>query len=327
MATALVTGVNGFVGSHLAELLLQRGWSVRGLVRRTSDLRWVSSDRLQLEYGEVTDPGSLGPAVEGVDVVFHVAGTVRARSESEYHAVNAGGTANVARAAASAAARPRRLVLLSSMAAAGPSSPERSRHEDDPESPLDAYGRSKLAAERELVQAAGGVEWTVVRAPAVYGPRDRGFLLLARMSARGWAPRIGGRRRPISVIHVRDLARGVLAAAESESAPGRTYYMAHPEPTSWEEMGSLMAGALGRRCRVLSVPGRMVPVIGRVTGMVSAVAGRPNPLAPDRLGALLSPGWVCDGSRARAELGFRADIDTAHGAAGTMSWYRWEGWA
>jgi dihydroflavonol-4-reductase len=326
LATALVTGVNGFVGSHLAELLLERGWHVRGLVRRTSDLRWIPRSGVELEYGEVTDPDSLGRAVEGVDVVFHLAGVVRARSEADYLRVNAGGTANVARAAVSAASRPRRMVLLSSLAAAGPSRIDRSRQEDDPDSPLDAYGRSKLAGERELVAAAAGVPWTVVRAPAVYGPRDRGFLVLARMSARGWVPRIGGRRQPISIVHVRDLSRGMLAAADFGSAAGRTYYVTHPEPTNWEELGRRMAGVLGRRARALPVPGCLVHAVGRAAGIAAAAAGKANPLPPDRLGALLAPAWTCDGSRARAELGFRAEVGTGDGLRETVTWYRREGW-
>ena len=87
--TALVTGANGFVGSHLTDLLIDRGWKVRCLVRRTSNLRWLPRDRVEICYGEVIDPESLAPAVRGADVVFHVAGVTHADSEAGYNAVNA----------------------------------------------------------------------------------------------------------------------------------------------------------------------------------------------------------------------------------------------
>ncbi len=171
---------------------LARGYRVRCLVRRTSKLAWLPVDRVELVYGEVTEPESLTEAARGVEVVYHVAGITRASTQAEYDRVNADGCANVARAAAAGGSR--RVVLVSSLAAGGPSVPGRARTEDDPDTPCDAYGRSKLRGESALKAEAGSAAWTIVRPPAVYGPRDVSFLVLARLAQRGWVPAIGRSR-------------------------------------------------------------------------------------------------------------------------------------
>ncbi len=324
MPTALVTGANGFVGSHLAEELLARGWRVRALVRTTSNLRFLP-ERAEKAYGEIVDPRSLEEAVEGADTVFHVAGVVRAPGERAYEKVNAEGAGNLARAAASRSTAPRRFVLVSSLAAGGASERDRPRREEDPEAPKGAYGRSKLAGERAIRDALGRIPWTILRPPSVYGPRDTSFLMLGRLAKRGWTPRLGGGQR-VSVIHVRDLVRGILAASESDAAVGRIYYPTHPRAVTWEECGRYLARGLGKRAHAFYVPGFVIPWVGRAGAALARAAGRPNPVPADRLRDLLAPAWTCDPSRSEAELGFRAEIDAEPGLAETARWYREEGW-
>ncbi len=323
MTLALVTGASGFVGSHLADALLARGHRVRCLVRRTSKLAWLPVDRVELVYGEVTEPQALAEAARGIEVIYHVAGITRATDPEEYDRVNAGGCAHVARAAAAEGAR--RLVLVSSLAAGGPSVAGRARTEDDPDTPCNSYGRSKLRGETLLKSEAGSTAWTILRPPAVYGPRDVSFLLLARLAARGWVPAIGRVAQHVSLIHARDLAEAIVAASESDRTIGRTYYVAHPEITDWESLGRLIAARLGRRVRRLRIPRRGIPAVGRIAGIAAAMSGRPNGLPPDRLADLLAPGWVCSGARAETDFGFRARIDAVTGFAETVDWYRREG--
>jgi nucleoside-diphosphate-sugar epimerase len=293
------------------------------MVRRTSRLTWLPADRVELVYGEVTDSEALSDAARGIDVIYHVAGITRAETHAEYDRVNADGCAHVARAAAQTGVR--RVVLVSSLAAGGPSLVGRARTEDDPDVPCNSYGRSKLRGEALLKAEAGGTEWTILRPPAVYGPRDVSFLILARLARRGWVPAIGRVPQQVSLIHARDLAEAIVAASESERASGRTYYVAHPEVTDWESLGRLIAARLGRRVSRLRVPRPAIPLLGRVAGVAAALTGRPNALLPDRLADLLAPAWVCSGARAETDFGFRARIDAAAGFAETVDWYRAEG--
>jgi nucleoside-diphosphate-sugar epimerase len=323
---ALVTGATGFVGSHTVEALLTQNYRVRCLVREQSDLSALPRERVELCRGTLTDAAALDAAVLGTDLVIHGAGRMRADDEQAYEEVNVLGTRNLVEAVKRRAPRLRRFVLVSSLAAGGPSSLVHPRSEDDPDQPQNAYGRSKRRGEDEVERLGTAVAWTILRPVAVYGPRDRSFLVLARLAARGFLFRLGGARQPVQLIHVRDLARAILRAGEEERAVGRRYYLAHPQPTEWTEVGALMARVVGKRVRTLSLPRGVIPVVGRCAAIGSRVLRQPNVLPADRLRDLLAPAWTCATRRAAEELGFRAEINLPAGVAETMAWYRSAGW-
>jgi len=323
--SALVTGASGFVGSHLVEELLDRGWRVRCLVRRTSTLSWIPTDRVELAYGGVTEPGTLPEALQGVDTVFHVAGVVEAPDESVYHRVNAEGTGHVARALRLANPGYRRFVLVSSVAAAGPSRVGSPRREEEPEQPTSPYGRSKLGGETELKSALDD-RWTILRPPAVYGPRDVGFLRLFQMVGKGMAPRFTGRPQKLTVVHVEDLVRGILDAATHADTVNRAYFITHPEITDWDGMGRAVASALGCSYRGIKVPKGALPVAAGVMGFLTGLIRKPNPMPPDRVRDLLEPAWTYSADAARRDFGFAAVRDLASGIPHTAAWYRETGW-
>ena len=183
----LVTGATGFIGSHLAERLLADGHRVRCLVRRTANRRWLGDPRLELADGSITEPSSLPAAVAGIDIIFHVAGLTAARSREEFFRGNHDGTKNMLEAAARAG-KPLRFVHVSSQAAAGPSPTATPIDESFPCRPITAYGESKRAAEEEVLKYADQFPITIVRPPAVYGPRDNGVYTFFRQSNPAFFP-------------------------------------------------------------------------------------------------------------------------------------------
>jgi len=258
-------------------------------------------------------------------VVFHLAGITRADSEAGYDRVNVHGTRNLVEASRSAGAV-RRLVLISSLAAGGPSSRGEARREPDPEAPVNAYGRSKLRGEHALRESAGNLDWSILRPAAVYGPRDKAFLMLARMVRKGWTFQVSGPRQEVSVIHVRDVVQGTLRAADPSAPGGQVHYLAHPHATDWVEIGETMARCLSRSVRTLTLPRGLVPVVGRLAGAWAAVTRGENRLPSDRIRDLLAEAWTADPGRAVAELGFVPGIDLAAGLGETLTWYEEEGW-
>ena len=196
--SALVTGATGFVGSHLVDALVAENWRVRCLVRRSSDLRWIPQQRIELAYGGLDEPAALGNALGGVEVVFHLAGVTSALTRDGYFRVNVDGTRRLVEVV-SKHAPGALLVLCSSLAAAGPARTGRPLTEADPPIPIGPYGESKLAAERLV--GSSGLRHVIVRPPAVYGPRDRDMLHAFRLAACGWAPRIGPSSQRISLVH------------------------------------------------------------------------------------------------------------------------------
>jgi uncharacterized protein YbjT (DUF2867 family) len=214
-----VTGATGFIGTTLIEQLLARGDEVRALVRdvgRASELRAMGAD---LVRGDVARPDSLAEAVPDVDVVVHLAGIVKAVSRAEFFSVNVEGTRSLARVVARSARA--KFVLVSSLAAAGPSTPGRPRVETDRPAPVSIYGQSKLAAEDALRAFAPTLDASIIRPPIVYGPRDKEFLpSLFRLARTGVVAKSGTGRRGLHLGGARprrDVSAGPAGRSRAHS--------------------------------------------------------------------------------------------------------------
>ena len=318
----LVTGATGFVGSHLVEALRRRHAEVTALVRSTGKAHALESQGVRLVAGDLHDPAALERAAAGQDVIFHVAGLVAAMDEAEFLRVNREGTAGLLEAADRS--RVRRFVLVSSMAAGGPSAPGRPHTGAEPPRPVTAYGRSKLAAE-ELVRA-GRVPWTILRPPMVYGPRDREVLKVFRLARLGIAPVFGEGTQELSAVHGADLAQAIITAALAERAVGRLYYACHPETFTSAAFVRSVGAALGRSVRILRLPRPLGSAALSVTGAAARLAGRPTILTPDKANEFFQAAWTGDPRPLVEETGWAPEFNLEGGLAHTYEWYRSAGW-
>lgn len=324
VAPVLVTGATGFVGWHVVEALVRAGLPIRALVRRTSDTQRLRQVGAELVVAELTDEAALRQAALQTSAVVHLAALTRARSEAEYHRVNAEGTAVLARAAAGTDTEPRRFVYLSSLAAVGPAPAGSPVGLGDTPRPLTAYGRTKLAGEQALLEQAG-ITPLILRAPAVYGPRDRDLYRFFRLAARGVLPVPSGPERPLQLIHVADLAEAVVRAVQVPAASG-IVHVADAVSYTWESVARMVAQAVGRDARVVRVPAGLISVAAAASENLARWSGRATIFNRDKALELLAPGWLCETEAAREKLGFEARIPLADGLRETARWYRNEGW-
>lgn len=321
----LITGATGFVGSHVVEAFGRHGLPVRVLVRKTSDLRRLPASGVERVEGSLEDVVSLARAVRDADVVVHLAALTRAHTEKEYHRANVLGTANLLDALRRAEPRPRRLVYLSSLAAVGPSIGGIPVGSADTPRPLTAYGRSKLAGEALCLRAAEEFEVVILRAPAVYGPRDRDLLHFFRLASRGILPVPTGPARPLQLIHVEDLADAVVRAGTAPDAKG-IFHVAESAAYAWPEVVRLVAAAVGVRGRIVPVPAALFRAAGWASETAGRITGRASIFDRDKARELLAPGWLCDVEPARRAFGFEPRVALPEGLSGTARWYRTEGW-
>lgn len=322
--TVLLTGATGFVGTHAAEAFAaQDDVTVRALVRHTSDTRRLQELGATIIRGELTDAGVVARAADGADSVVHMAALTRARSADEYDAVNDRATRTLLRALAGIDHPPRRFVYLSSLAAVGPDS-GRGVNATTPPRPLTAYGRSKLGGEVACAEEAGSFETVIIRAPAVYGPRDRDLLPFFRLAQRGVLPLPGSPDRRLQLVHVQDLARAIANAATLSGVSG-VYHVAEPRAYTWAEVLDLMAAAVGRTGRKLPVPASALRAAAAVSEWGAGLLGRATIFNRDKAEELLAPGWLCDTEPAQRDLGI-APRPLAEGLADTARWYREHGW-
>lgn len=329
-----MTGASGFVGRHVADAFRAGGWTVRCLVRGDGAARELAAAGMEPVRGDLSRRDVLAAATDGCDTVVHVAGLIAARSFEEMREVNEAGTARVVSACGDAARRPGRVVLVSSQAAGGPSEPGRRTREDDPPRPVSKYGTTKLLGERAAAAALPeGVELAVVRPPAVFGPRDRGILAFFQAAARGIVPRVGSRPRRVSIVYGPDLADAIVRAAVRPEAAGRTYYAANEDTLAIGDVTARVAEAVsalptmrGRRMRTLPVPDFVVRGAGFLAEEAARLAGRVPEFSRDKAAEFLAPGWECDVSRIRAELGWTAATPLDRALADTAAWYASAGW-
>lgn len=330
---ALVTGANGFIGQHLIRKLLEHGDEVRAMVRRESAAESLRGQGVETIVADVTQPEALPAAIEGVDAVFHLAGLVKALRAEELFKVNEGGTRNLLRACARRASPPA-VIVISSLAAAGPAPADQPRTESDPLRPVSNYGRSKRAAELAAIEWADRVPVTIVRPPIVFGEGDTATWLLFQPIARHGVHAVPGRTpRSVSLLHADDLAeglwltagRGKRARKGNEHTEGH-YFIAGDCDPDYRQLGRLIGEAVGRR-NVLIVP--TPDWIGRCAGaageLVSCLRGRPGFLSLDKMREASAGSWTCSADRIRNDVGFRVARPLTERLRQTAEWYAEQG--
>jgi dihydroflavonol-4-reductase len=316
----LVTGGTGFIGAHLLQRLSSSGEHVRALIRRKAAL----PAGVEAASGDLATGDGIADALRDVDLVIHLAGVTKALRTADYYVGNERATRNLAQAIAGQAGRSIRFVHVSSLAAIGPSEDGRPVSEDASPHPLVHYGKSKLAAERAVREITPKA--VIVRPAVVYGPRDTDVFQLLKSISRGVVLEIAGGERFFSAIYVKDLVEGILAAARSPIAPGRDYFLAHPQTLSWTGFGSVAARIMQRTPRILKIPPALATAVGACAELAGRVTGKPGILSREKIVEARCRYWTCDTSRAGDELGFTAGTSIEAGLAATLAWYKEAGW-
>ena len=262
---ALVTGATGFIGSHLVDLLLKQKYDVRVLLRKTSDTVWLKGLPIDYVYGDLFDRDALRQAVAGVDYVFHSAGVTKAKTAEEYFRGNTEGTRNMLNAVSQHNPGLKRFVQISSQTAAGPSPGIAPITEEIAPHPITTYGESKLRAEEACAERRGTIPITILRPPAVYGPRDKDIFEFFKTMSKGLQPMVGMKEKFVSLIHVGDLVRGFVLAAGSEKALGQTYFISSSRVYGWKEVGEVSRRVIGKSAFRIKIPEAGVFAIAAVS--------------------------------------------------------------
>ncbi len=317
---ALVTGATGFIGSHLCEALIARGYDVACLSRSTAFPSWMTTLPIRHVRADCTLGESLAGIPEDVEYVFHVAGLTKTTTPETFFEVNARGTANLIRAVAERNRSVKRFLYVSSLAAVGPSANGLPVDEETLPSPVSHYGKSKLEGERAVLAYRDRVPVTIVRPPAVYGPRDRDMLLLFRTIKRGFFFDLG--KCYYSLLYVDDLIQGILLSAEKNEASGKTYFLCDGNVHTGEEIANAISSVLNVRARPLKIPKCTMPLVAAICEKID----KKGIINRDRIRDFSHTHWICDARRAREEVGFVPKIGMKEGIRWTAEWYRTHGW-
>lgn len=317
-----VTGGTGFVGSHLVDTLCAAGIKPRVLVRDPQSPRWIDGAPVEWVPGSLDDPEALRSLVAGAGTVFHLAGVLRAGREADFDLGNRCGTANLVDAVREAASGAR-FVHVSSLAAVGPSTDPSGVGPDADPAPISWYGCSKFAAENEVRAQGDGVWWSIVRPPAIFGPRDTDIFEFFRMASRGVVAVPTGERW-LTVVWVGDVVRSVVAAAVGK--PASVFHLGQPDPISLEDLIGELCRAGNVHSRVVRIPPFAVKTAGAIGSALQRCGWSRLPLTSDKARELLARHWTAETADSMRALGVDQLMAFPEGAAHCWSWYRDRGW-
>jgi dihydroflavonol-4-reductase len=329
---AFLTGATGFVGSHVAETLVARGYNVRCLARKTSDTKWlnhlIKAGSVQLVEGSLAHEQSLLSAVKDVDMVIHVAGVTAARSRDDFFQGNQIGTRNLLSATLHANPSVKRFLHVSSQTAVGPAhSLATPATSDTPCRPITTYGESKKAAEDEVLALQHQLPVTIVRPPAVYGQRDTAVFDYFKAVNNGLAPLIGFDTKYVSLVHAEDLARGIVEAAESEHTISKSYFVSSDEFYTWPQITAITKRILDKKLVLqLRLPHGLVMGIAGISGFFGRFSTKPPVLDFEKGRDIIQSYWICSTQEARRDFGYTQKVSLEDGIEKTIRWYREQGW-
>ncbi|MBU0473789.1 MAG: NAD-dependent epimerase/dehydratase family protein [Bacteroidetes bacterium] len=323
---SVVTGASGFVGSHLVDYLLEKGDEVHCIVRRSSSLRWLEGKNVVIHDSGLFDFNSLKIILKDIDFLYHVAGVVKAKTEEGYFKGNVETTRNLLDAVLEVAPNIKRVLIVSSLTASGPSKLDFPVDEESIPNPITTYGRSKVAQEELAKKYMDKLPITIVRPPAIYGDRDTEIYLVFKTYKQGLMTLVGFNRKELSIIYVKDLVQGIYLAATSEIAKGETYFISSKEFYNWPQIGKVIKNAMGKGAINLRLPHFLVYIVAAFAQFFSMFSSKPATFNLEKARDFVQEAWTCDTTKAQKDLGFVEKYSLDEGMKATIDWYKKEKW-
>lgn len=323
---AVVTGANGFVGSHLVDILLSKGFKVRCVVRKSSNLKWLKENDVEIIDSGLFDKDGLRKAFNGANYIYHVAGVVKSKTKEGYFKGNVETTKNLLEVAMENLSTIKRFLLVSSGTVTGPSIDGKPLNEKSECNPITTYGKSKLEGEKTVLSYKDKLPITICRAPAVYGERDTEIFIYFQTFSKGLTTTIGFNKKELSLIHAIDLVEGFYLAATSEKAIGEIYFISSEKFYTWQEINSVTSKVLNKKPIILKVPHFVVYTISAFAQFFAMFSNKPATLNIEKAKDITQQFWIFDTSKAVSELGYRQKILLEDGIKRTCDWYKKMKW-
>ncbi len=323
----LVTGANGFLGSHLTEALIKRGYEVRCLIRKKSNTFWLKDLPVEFFYGDLRDLDSLKEALLGIDFVYHLGGVTKAAYPKLFYDVNYIGTKNLIKASVSCGVK--KFLFCSSLSAVGPSMDGEPKHEDCPCEPVSDYGRSKLLAEKVLAQYMDRISVTIVRPCAIFGPRDKDILNIFRIAKKGLYFSLKDALYLFDLCYVKDIVYGIILAQESKLSEGKIFFLTGKRPYSQKEIVKALEFVFKRPIKMILLNQKLLAGISSFSTFLSKIFNvEPGKIfiPHDKILEMRQKYWIASYKRSRGTFGYEPKTDLLCGFKITYRWYRDMGW-
>ena len=326
MSKAFITGATGFVGSHLTDKLLEKGWEVYCLKRKTSNTKWLDGKNVKFVEGDLFSNESLENVIKDVDYVFHLAGVVKAKTKDGFEKGNYLATKNLIEITSKVNQGLKKFIHVSSQAVCGPTPDSNPINETYTPKPITTYGRTKLKAENEVLSYKNKLNVAVVRPPAVYGPRDTEVFVYFQAFVKGLNSIIGLNDKYLSIVYVEDLVNGIILAAEKEIPSGEIFFICSDNHYNWNEIGDITSKLLGKKAIKLRLPHWLVYTAGAFAQTFSMFSKNAATLNLEKCKDITQKYWTCSNQKAQTMLGFKEEFPLEKGFAESIKWYKQNNW-
>jgi nucleoside-diphosphate-sugar epimerase len=320
--SVLVTGATGFIGSHLVEALAAKNWRVTCLVRPKSRTHRLQKLPIALISGSWNDTSILDKAVRGQDYVFHLAGRIRSAPKVVYKQANSLFTKNLIRACLKTNPNIERFIYVSSISAAGPSPPGIFSDESQIPSPTSEYGRTKLQGEIAVQDARDQLPSTIIRPPAVYGPRQQETEMLISIISKRIVPILKDETKITSLIYIDDLIHGILQAALSSQASGQVYYLCNKQGYSWRNLILMLKKHVLGESLFLPIPEELISFLAWFTDILKSFGYIRIYFGRRIWKAMVQTPWLFSPEKAEKDFGFKPQYSLQKGIEKTVNYYK-----
>jgi dihydroflavonol-4-reductase len=325
-STVMVTGANGFIGSHLVDSLLSLGSNVHCLVRKSSKLRWLSSPKIHFHYVDLADPDFKIPNLPGIDFVFHCAGLTKAKNRKEYFDINYRVCTTLYEQCFAYKDSIKGIVHLSSLAAAGPGKDGQLVDETAALNPITFYGQSKKAGEEVALKYSAFLPIKIIRPPVVYGPREENLYTFFKLVKKGWGLQIGRSPKKLSLIYVADLVQAMIAVCDPRSSQKKIYFVTDGETYSWQEVAKAASDKMKVPIKVLKIPESILIPIAIFFEVLAMFSAKPALFDRQRMIDIQQSCWVASPENFFRDFDFTPQFNLTTGLAHTLDWYVQQKW-
>lgn len=325
MNKALVTGSTGFIGSHLVEALLSKQYKIKCIIRKSANLKWIRELPVEIVYGDLFNKDTLLDAVKDVDYIFHIAGVTASLTKKGYFTGNVEATRNLLEATLYNK-NLKRFVFAGSLTAMGPVDNNVPPDENSPCNPITSYGKSKLEAEKIVLSFKEKIPVSVLRLPAVYGPRDTATLDFFKAVSKGIIPLVGFKSKFISILYVSDVVDGLISVAENDKAIGEVFLLGSEKFYTWEEIGKAIEINTHHKTVKVRVPEFLVVLFALLNNMLDIFRNKPSVFNFEKSKDMIAKAWIANVDKAKSYLNFKQKVTLEEGIKRTYDWYKKEGW-
>ncbi|MGB0885279.1 MAG: NAD-dependent epimerase/dehydratase family protein [Chitinophagales bacterium] len=322
----VITGANGFIGSHLAEYMAAKGFEVHCIVRSTSNLQWLENKGFHFHKIGLENVADLTKAFEASKYIFHLAGTVAALKYETYIHGNVTLTKNVLDAAAALEIKPEKILVTSSLAVSGPTSKEKPLKESDGFNPKVSYGKAKVEQEKLCAEYFDKLNITIARPSPITGTREVEMFEFIQSINKGIYPKVGFSEKYVNIIHISDLLDSFYKMIITEKTTSEAYFLCSENIYSWSEIAKVCGQLLGKKPFTLALPHFIILIAGFFSGLYGKIIGKAQTFDYEKAKEGIEEAWLGSMEKAKADFGFEQKVSLAEGLKVAIDWYKLKKW-